>query len=95
MGICGSIARPDEGHDIRLGDIAEPALWDLGRRCQYELIKAKTDDQSERTGFIGRPRMVLLNSLLGIQAAHERSLFWFPGSPLLQEMLEKNSKMNE
>ena len=64
VGIGGSIARPDEGHDIRLGDIvvSQPD-GTAGGVCQYDLVKAKSGDKRERKGFLGRPPTVLLNAL--------------------------------
>ncbi|EFY96510.1 Pfs, NACHT and Ankyrin domain protein [Metarhizium robertsii ARSEF 23] len=94
VGIAGGIARPDEGHDIRLGDIvvSQPD-GTTGGVCQYDLIKAKSGDKRERKGFLGRPPTVLLNALTKIQAVHEREN---PEVPcFLQEMLKKNPKMGK
>jgi nucleoside phosphorylase len=94
VGIGGGIARPDEGHDIRLGDVvvSQPD-GTTGGVCQYDLIKAKSGDKRERKGFLGQPPMVLLNALAGIQAYHERKDCKVPC--FLQEMLEKNPKMDK
>jgi nucleoside phosphorylase len=93
VGIGGGIARPDEDHDIRLGDIAvSQPCGTTGGVCQYDLIKAKSGDKRERKGFLGRPPTVLLNALAGIQANHERKDSKVPC--FLQEMLEKNPKMS-
>jgi nucleoside phosphorylase len=94
VGIGGGIARPDEGHDIRLGDVvvSQPS-GTTGGICQYDLIKAKAGDKRERKGFLGRPPTVLLNALAGIQADHERKDSKVPS--FLQEMLEKNPKMRK
>lgn len=94
VGIGGGIARPDGGHDIRLGDIvvSQPD-GTTGGVCQYDLIKARSGDKRERKGFLGRPPTVLLNALAKIQAVHERK---GPEVPqLLQQMLEKNPKMGK
>ncbi|KAK4170816.1 hypothetical protein QBC36DRAFT_250670 [Triangularia setosa] len=94
VGIGGGIARPDEGRDIRLGDIvvSQPD-GTTGGVCQYDLVKAKSDGKRERKGFLGRPPTVLLNALASIQANHERK---DPKIPyFLQEMLEKNPKMSK
>lgn len=62
VGIGGGIARPDEGHDIRLGDVVvSQPCGTTGGVCQYDLIKAKSGDKRERKGFPGRPPTVLLN----------------------------------
>jgi nucleoside phosphorylase len=94
VGIGGGIARPDEGHDIRLGDVvvSQPS-GTTGGICQYDLIKAKSGDKRERKGFLGRPPTVLLNALASIQAYHERKDSKVPS--FLQEMLEKNPKMRK
>ncbi|KAJ5214504.1 NACHT nucleoside triphosphatase [Penicillium cf. viridicatum] len=94
VGIGGGIARPDEDHDIRLGDVvvSQPS-GTMGGVCQYDLIKAKSGDKRERKGFLGRPPTVLLNALSRIQAYHERKDSKVPC--FLQEMLEKNPKMGK
>ncbi|KAJ5431432.1 Pfs NACHT and ankyrin domain-containing protein [Penicillium cf. griseofulvum] len=73
VGIGGSIARPDEDHDIRLGNVvvSQPSRT-MGGVCQYNLIKVKSGDKCERKGLLGRPPTVLLNTLSRIQAYHER-----------------------
>jgi hypothetical protein len=80
VAIGGGIARPDDGHDIRLGDIVlgQPC-GTTGGVCWYDLLKAKSGDQRERKGFLRPPPTVLLNALASI----------------LQEMLEKNPKMGK
>jgi nucleoside phosphorylase len=94
VGIGGGIARPDENHDIRLGDVAVSQPYGTtGGVCQYDLIKAKSGEKRERKGFLGRPPTVLLNALSSIQADHERKdskIHCF-----LQMMLEKNPKMGK
>ncbi|KAL4995400.1 purine and uridine phosphorylase [Aspergillus recurvatus] len=94
VGIGGGIARPDEDRDIRLGDVvvSQPS-GTMGGVCQYDSIKAKLSDERERTGFLGRPPIVLLNALSSIQAYHERKDSKV--SVFLQEMLEKNPKMSK
>lgn len=94
VGIGGGIARPDEDHDIRLGDIvvSQPS-GTTGGVCQYDSIKSKPGDKRERQGFLGRPPTVLLNALASIQAVHERKDSKVPY--FLQEMLEKNPKMGK
>jgi hypothetical protein len=94
VGIGGGIARPDEGCDIRLGDIvvSQPD-GTTGGVCQYDLVKAKSGDKRERNGFLGRPPTVLLNALASIQADHERKDSKVPC--YLQQMLERNPKMGK
>jgi nucleoside phosphorylase len=94
VGIGGGIARPDEGHDIRLGDIAVSQPCETtGGVCQYDLFKAKSGGKRERKGFLGRPPTVLLNALSSIQSYHERKDSKVPS--FLQEMLKKNPKMGK
>jgi nucleoside phosphorylase len=92
VGIGGGIAQPDDGHDIRLGDVvvSQPS-GTTGGVCQYDLIKAKLGNRCERKGFLRPPPMVLLNALARIQAIHEREDPKI--SSFLQEMLKKNPKM--
>lgn len=94
VGIGGGIAKPDEGYDIRLGDVvvSQPD-GTTGGVCQYDLIKAKSGGKRERKGFLGRPPTVLLNALAKIQAAHERDDSKVPS--YLQTMVEKNPKMGK
>ncbi|KAF4768676.1 hypothetical protein HAV15_002769 [Penicillium sp. str.  len=94
VGIGGGIARPDEGHDIRLGDVvvSQPS-GTIGGVCQYDLIKAKSGGKRERKGFLGRPPTVLLNALTSIQAYHEQKDSDVPC--FLRMMLEKNPKMGK
>jgi hypothetical protein len=91
VGISGSIARLDEGHDIRLGDVeVSQPCGAVGGVCQYDLIKAKSGNKHGRIGFLRRPPTVLPNALTSIQADDERKdskIHYF-----LQEMLEKNHK---
>jgi nucleoside phosphorylase len=94
VGIGGGIARPDEDRDIRLGDVvvSQPS-GTTGGVCQYDLIKAKSDDKRERKGFLRPPPTVLLNALASIQAYHERKDSKVPG--FLVGMLEKSPKMKK
>ncbi|KAL4737689.1 Pfs, NACHT and ankyrin domain protein [Aspergillus similis] len=94
VGIGSGIARPDQDHDIRLGDVVvSQPCGTMGGVCQYDLIKAKSGDKRERKGFLGRPPQVLLNALTSIQADHELNDSKVPS--FLQEMLEKNPKMGK
>jgi nucleoside phosphorylase len=94
VGIGGGIARPEENLDIRLGDVivSQPCRT-TGGVCQYDLIKAKSDDKRERKGFLGRPPTVLLNALTSIQASHEQIDSEIPS--FLRVMLEKYPKMGK
>lgn len=94
VGIGGGIARPEEDHDIRLGDVvvSQPGRT-TGGVCQYDLMKAEAGVIIDRRSFLGRPPTVLLNALAGIQADHERKDSKVPC--FLQEMLERNPKMGK
>ncbi|KAH9240263.1 hypothetical protein K456DRAFT_1040780 [Colletotrichum gloeosporioides 23] len=92
VGIGGGIARPDEGYDIRLGDVVVSRPdGTTGGVCQYDLVKAKPGDIRERKGLLAPPPRVLLNALTKIRAIHERRDSQI--SRLLQNMLEANPKM--
>ncbi|KAM3560929.1 hypothetical protein MY1884_002648 [Beauveria asiatica] len=92
VGIGGGITRPEEDHDIRLGEVvvSQPD-GATGGVCQYDLIKAKSGGIRELKSFLGRPPTVLLHALASIQAEHERKDSKIPF--FLQEMLNKNPKM--
>ncbi|KAI8273715.1 hypothetical protein K4K60_010495 [Colletotrichum sp. SAR11_57] len=92
VGIGGGIARPDEDHDIRLGDVvvSQPD-GTTGGVCQYDLVKAKPGDVRERKGFLASPPRVLLNALANIQSVHERKDSEIPR--FLEDMLEAYPKM--
>jgi nucleoside phosphorylase len=94
VGIGGGISRPDGDHDIRLGDIvvSQPE-GTTGGVCQYDLVKAKSDSQRERKGFLARPPEVLLKALASIQAYHERQDAKV--GELLEKMLKANPKMGK
>ncbi|QPC63178.1 hypothetical protein HYE67_005409 [Fusarium culmorum] len=92
VGIGGGIARPDEGQDIRLGDIivSQPDGI-IGGVVQYDLGKAKTGCGWERKGSLDKPPPVLLHALASLQAEHEIEPSKVPD--LLQVMLEANPGM--
>ncbi|KAI8189512.1 hypothetical protein K4K51_004314 [Colletotrichum sp. SAR 10_75] len=92
VGIGGGFSRPDEDHDIRLGDVvvSQPD-GTTGGVCQYDLVKAKPGDVRERKGFLASPPRVLLNALANIQSVHERKDSEIPC--FLQDMLEAYPKM--
>ncbi|KAF5969187.1 hypothetical protein FCOIX_11014 [Fusarium coicis] len=92
VGIGGGIARPDEGQDIRLGDIvvSQPD-GTTGGVVQYDLGKAKADGGWERKGSLDKPPSVLLHALASLQAEHEIGPSKVPD--LLAAMLEANPGM--
>ncbi|KAL8392111.1 hypothetical protein RB599_004859 [Gaeumannomyces hyphopodioides] len=92
VGVGGGIARPDDGRDIRLGDvvISQPD-GTTGGVCQYDLFKAKSGDVHERKGFLLPPPTVLLNAVAAIQRRHIRKGSKVP--MLLRRMLKNNPQM--
>ncbi|EED12084.1 conserved hypothetical protein [Talaromyces stipitatus ATCC 10500] len=73
VGIGAGVARPDEGLDIRLGDVAvSQPHGNNGGVIQYDLFKAKSGNQRESRSFLNRPPEVLLKALAKLQAEHER-----------------------
>ncbi|KAH7205008.1 hypothetical protein BKA60DRAFT_498276, partial [Fusarium oxysporum] len=92
VGIGGGIARPDEGQDIRLGDIvvSQPE-GTTGGVVQYDLGKAKVNGSWERKGSLNKPPPVLLHALASLQAEHELAPSKVPD--LLQAMLKANPGM--
>lgn len=95
VGIGGGIARPDEGRDIRLGDviISQPDGATGGGVVQYNLAKAKSNNRRERKDFLNMPPLVLLHALANMQAEHH-----IAGSKLadlLEEMWKANPQMTK
>ncbi|KAJ0129240.1 Uncharacterized protein HZ326_27665 [Fusarium oxysporum f. sp. albedinis] len=92
VGIGGGIARPDEGQDVRLGDIvvSQPD-GTTGGVVQYDFGKAKANGGWERKGSLDKPPSVLLHALASLQAEHEIGPSKVPD--LLQAMLEANPGM--
>jgi nucleoside phosphorylase len=84
VGIGAGIPRPNEGRDIRLGDVAvSQPHGNTGGVIQYDLFKAKPGGQREGVAFLNSPPMVLLHALAKIQANHERE------RPKMVEYLEE------
>ncbi|RKL13866.1 hypothetical protein BFJ70_g15820 [Fusarium oxysporum] len=92
VGIGGGIARPDEGQDIRLGDVvvSQPD-GTTGGVVQYDLGKARANGTWERKGSLDKPPPVLLHALASLQAEHEIEPSKVPG--LLQAMWQANPSM--
>ncbi|RLL95993.1 hypothetical protein CFD26_106093 [Aspergillus turcosus] len=92
VGIGAGIARPEEGRDIRLGDIAvSQPQGSNGGVIQYDLYKAKAGNQRESRAFLNRPPEVLLKALARLQAEHERRPSRVP--EFLAQMARDNPKM--
>ncbi|GAB1317179.1 NACHT domain-containing protein [Madurella fahalii] len=85
VGIGGGIARPDDGIDIRLGDVvvSQPD-GATGGVVQYDLAKAKSNNERERKDFLNKPPSVLLRALTALRAEHLISGSKIPS--LLEEM---------
>ncbi|KAK3997805.1 nucleoside phosphorylase domain-containing protein [Cladorrhinum sp. PSN332] len=84
VGIGGGIARPEEGRDIRLGDVvvSQPD-GATGGVVQYDLVKAKTGGERERKDFLNMPPLAVLYALAKLQAEHESE------EPMMNEFLSK------
>ncbi|KAG6979752.1 Vegetative incompatibility protein HET-E-1 [Fusarium oxysporum f. sp. conglutinans] len=92
VGIGAGIALPDEGQDIRLGDIVVSQPDGMtGGVVQYDLGKAKTNGAWERKGSLDKPPPVLLHALASLQAEHEIEPSRVPG--ILQSMLRAKPSM--
>ncbi|KAJ5706466.1 hypothetical protein N7536_002155 [Penicillium majusculum] len=73
FGLMVGIGRgvPSSNADIRLGDIVVSQLADTyGGVIQYDLGKALSGSQFQRTGMLNRPPKVLLTALATLQAHH-------------------------
>ncbi|KAH7207387.1 hypothetical protein DER44DRAFT_725310 [Fusarium oxysporum] len=92
VGIGGGIAQPDQGQDIRLGDIvvSQPD-GTTGGVIQYDLGMAKASGTWERKGSLDKPPQVLLHALASLQAEHEIAGSKVP--ELLQAMWQANPGM--
>lgn len=92
VGIGAGIARPDQGRDIRLGDIvvSQPD-GRSGGVVQYDLGKAKSGQRRERRGLLNSPPEVLLKALANLQAQHELEPCRVPD--FLKEMVECYPKL--
>ncbi|RAH67963.1 Pfs, NACHT and ankyrin domain protein, partial [Aspergillus aculeatinus CBS 121060] len=90
VGIGGGISRPEEGRDIRLGDIVvSQPQGTTGGVVQYDLGKAKLNKEWEQRGFLSAPPPVLLHALAAIQAEYElgesRIAEFLGGTPKLKK----------
>jgi nucleoside phosphorylase len=92
VGIGAAIARPERGHDIRLGDVvvSQPD-GRSGGVVQYDLRKAKEGHGFERKGILNMPPEALLKALAKLQAQHEMGLSKIP--ELLKEMVKRKPQM--
>jgi len=89
VGIGAGIPRPDQGRDIRLGDIAvSQPHGRSGGVIQYDLRKANSAKGHERKDSLNRPPDVLLKALTNLQANHER--YGSKVSNFLGEMIKRN-----
>lgn len=85
------MARPEDGIDIRLGDVvvSQPD-GATGGVVQYDLAKAKTNNAHERKDFLNMPPLVLLHALSNLQSEHCVTESKLPD--LLNEMWQTNPR---
>ncbi|KAK0712676.1 Pfs, NACHT and ankyrin domain protein [Lasiosphaeria miniovina] len=92
VGIGGGIARPNEGTDIRLGDVVVSQPHGVtGGVVQYDLAKAKPNSTHERKDSLNMPLQVLLDAATALRAD-----YYIVGSKvsgLLEEMWKANPRM--
>jgi nucleoside phosphorylase len=92
VGIGAGIARPEQGRDIRLGDIViSQPTGQSGGVIQYDLGKVKTAGQFQRIGNLNMPPEALLKALAKLQAQHELKPSEVP--KILEKMLRNNPHM--
>jgi nucleoside phosphorylase len=91
VGIGAAIPRPEEGWDIRLGDIvvSQPD-GRSGGVIQYDLGKAKPGG-FERKGILNMPSEALLKTLAKLQAIHDLQASGIP--KFLREMIKNYPEM--
>ncbi|KAJ6003697.1 hypothetical protein N7522_006389 [Penicillium canescens] len=88
VGIGGGV--PSNNADIRLGDIVVSQPADTsGGVTQYDLGKALSGGQFQRTGMLNRPPKVLLTALAALQAHH-----FTEDSRVLEFISEGQAKMS-
>jgi nucleoside phosphorylase len=87
VGIGAGIPRPEQGYDIRLGDIVvSQPNGTSGGVVQYDLVKAK-ENQLENRGFLNMPPQALLKVIANLQAEHELGSSKVP--QFLEEMVKR------
>lgn len=92
VGIGAGIARPEQGHVIRLGDIVvSQTTGQSGGVIQYGIGKAKTAREFQRIGNLNTPAEALLKALARLQAQHELEPSKVP--EILEEMLRSYPHM--
>lgn len=93
VGIGGGIARPEDGRDIRLGDIVvSRPQGATGGVIQYDLRKAISGQKQERKDFLGMRPQVLLQALASLQAEHELEESMVP--TFLSALSQKSRSIN-
>ncbi|KAJ5772187.1 hypothetical protein N7520_002716 [Penicillium odoratum] len=91
VGIGGGISQPDQGRDIRLGDIVvSQPQGTTGGVIQYDLKKAIAGQKQDRKDFLSMPPQVLLQALGALQADHELEESMVP--EFLSAMPRKSSR---
>ncbi|KFH44297.1 hypothetical protein ACRE_049110 [Hapsidospora chrysogenum ATCC 11550] len=73
VGLGAAVARPDQGYDIRLGDVVVGSPSGVkGAVVQYDLGRATGGRATVRlTGSLGLPPRVLLDAMMNLRVAHE------------------------
>ncbi|KAK0625692.1 hypothetical protein DIS24_g10969 [Lasiodiplodia hormozganensis] len=94
VGIGAGVPRPEEGINIRLGDIvvSQPSGASPGV-VQYDLGKLKRNGKFERVGSLAAPPEVLLKGLATLKAYHMRKGSQVP--KILEKMYEENHAMGQ
>lgn len=94
VGIGAGVPRPEDGINIRLGDIvvSEPEGISPGV-VQYDLGKLKGNGKFERVGTLAAPPEVLLKGLKSLRAYHMRKGSRVP--MILEKMFEENCGMGQ
>jgi len=92
VGIGAAVPRPEQGRDIRLGDIivSQPD-GQSGGVVQYDLGKAKEGEDFQRKGILNMPPEALLKALANLQAQHEIQPSIVPD--LLKDMIKRHPHM--
>lgn len=87
VGIGGGI--PSKDCDIRLGDVVvSKPKGAFGGVVQHDLVKTVATGESQQTGYLNKPPLVLLNALASLEAEYELGNSMI--SEYISDMLSKN-----
>ena len=94
VGIGVGILKPEQGYNIRLGNIVVSQFNGISERViQYDLVKAKKGNQLKNRGFLNMLPEALFKALINLQAEYKLKLSKVP--QFLEEIVKRYFKMAE